>query len=150
MDRSRDFLISIARRYYIDEKSQQEIAREFGLSRPTVSNILKKCKETGIVEIRVQDGSPRTTALGEEVRKRYGLSHVLVIPSTLDDMSVLSRVGSEAAKFTHSMLRSGLQIGVAWGYHALPGGPSDASGTAVRAGEGGAAHGWVRFFESAV
>ncbi|MCF7942520.1 MAG: sugar-binding transcriptional regulator [Spirochaetia bacterium] len=115
MDRSRDFLISIARRYYIDEKSQQEIAREFGLSRPTVSNILKKCKETGIVEIRVQDGSPRTTALGEEVRKRYGLSHVLVIPSTLDDMSVLSRVGNEAAKFTHSMLRSGLQIGVAWG-----------------------------------
>ncbi len=115
MQRSKDFLVLIARRYYVDEKSQQEIADEFGLSRPTVSNILKRCRETGIVEIRIQDGSPRTTALGDDLRKQYGLKEVIVIPANTDDTSLLSRIGNEAASYTHSILRDGLQIGIAWG-----------------------------------
>lgn len=115
MDRSRDFMISIARRYYIDERSQLEISREFGISRPTVSNILKKCRDIGIVEIRVKDGSPQVTSLGEKVKKRYGLDRVVVIPSSPDDVSVINKIGREAAAVTRSMMRSGMQIGVAWG-----------------------------------
>ncbi len=115
MQRSRDFLVSIARRYYIDERSQQEIANEFSLSRPTVSNILKKCKEVGIVEIRIQDGSPRSTALGKQLEKYYGLKKVIIIPSSEDGVSLLSRIGKEAVSYTHTILRDGLQIGIAWG-----------------------------------
>jgi len=115
VQRSRDFLITIARRYYIDEKSQQEIADEFGISRPTVSNILRTCKETGIVETRIQEGSPRTSALGEVLKKKFGLNRAIVIPVSDDAISLLSRLGKEAALFTHSIIRDGMQIGIAWG-----------------------------------
>lgn len=115
MQRSRDFLIQIARRYYIDKKSQQEIADEFGILRPTVSNILKTCRETGIVEIRIREGSPRTSALGDAVKKKYGLKRAIVIPAQEDDVSLFSRIGKEAASFTQSIFRDGMQIGIAWG-----------------------------------
>ncbi len=115
MNKRRDQYIQIARRYYIDEKSQQQIAKEFSLSRPTVSNILKKCKELGIVEIRIKDGSPMATAFGEQIKKAYGLKDVIVIPSDDDDTSLLSRIGAAAADLTDSMLRDGIQIGIAWG-----------------------------------
>ncbi len=115
MNRRRDQYIQIARRYYIDEISQQQIAKEFELSRPTVSNILKKCREMGIVEIRIKDGSPLTTALGEQLKRKYGLREAIVIPSEDDETSLLSRIGAAAADLTSSMLHDGIQIGIAWG-----------------------------------
>ncbi len=114
--------MSLARRYYIDEKSQQEIAKEFGLSRPTVSNLLKKCREVGIVEIRIQDGSPRATALGNKLVSRYGLKRAVVIPSGDDEISLLHKIGVEAARYTSTILHDGIQIGIAWGttlYHMV-------------------------------
>jgi DNA-binding transcriptional regulator LsrR (DeoR family) len=113
--------VSLARRYYIDEKSQQEIAGEFGLSRPTVSNLLKKCRESGIVQIKIQDGSPRSTALGDELKKRYQLSHAVIVPAS-EDAAMIRTVGAEAADYTSSLLRDQIKIGIAWGttlYHMV-------------------------------
>lgn len=115
MQKDRDFLIKIAQYYYIQKKSQQEIADEFSIPRPTVSNLLKLCRETGIVEIRVKEGSPETSLLGDAIKKKYGLRKVVVIPSTEDTISLFNNIGKEAAFFTNSILRTGLQIGIAWG-----------------------------------
>lgn len=115
MNRRRDQYIQIARRYYIDEVSQQQIAKEFGLSRPTVASILKRCKETGIVEIRIQEGSPGTTILGEELKKRYGLNRVVIVPAEEDDTTLLSRIGKEAAQMSQELLHNKIRIGIAWG-----------------------------------
>ncbi len=115
MQRSRDFLVEIARRYYIDELSQQEIAKEYNFSRPTVSNILKQCKEEGIVEIRIRDGSPFSTALGDRLKKVFNLENAIIIPSTEDRTAVLSRVGAEAAAYAALVIKDGTRVGIAWG-----------------------------------
>ena len=52
--RRRDYLIRVAQLYYQDGLSQAAVARTLGISRPTVSNLLKECRESGIVEIRIQ------------------------------------------------------------------------------------------------
>lgn len=114
MQRDRDFLIAIARRYYLDGKSQQDIGREYGMSRPTVSSILKQCRSEGIVDIRIQSGSPRTTDLGDRIKRSFGLDHAVVIPDD-DHVSLLSRIGAEAASFAHTLLHEGIQVGIAWG-----------------------------------
>jgi DNA-binding transcriptional regulator LsrR (DeoR family) len=127
VQRDRDFLVSIARRYYIDEKSQQEIAQEFGLSRPTVSNLLRKCRETGVVQIQIQDGSPHATALGDELTKQFSLQHAVIVPTT-DDSSLMRAVGAVAAEYAVSQLREAIQIGIAWGtslYHMVHQLPSE-------------------------
>ena len=115
MQRSRDFLVEIARRYYIDERSQQDIAKEYNLSRPTVSNILKQCREEGIVEIRIRDGSAFSRGLGERLRNRFGIREVLIIPSSGDPSAVLSRAGAEAAAFASTVIKDGMKVGIAWG-----------------------------------
>ncbi len=127
VQRDRDFLVSIARRYYIDEKSQQQIAHEFGLSRPTVSNLLRKCRETGIVQIKIQDGSPYETALGDKLKKSYSLQQVIIVPSH-EDIPVHTAVGAVAAEHTAVVLRDGIRIGIAWGtslYHMVHQLPDD-------------------------
>ncbi len=115
MQRSRDFLVEIARRYYVDELSQQEIAKEYQLSRPTVSNILKQCREDGIVEIRIRDGSAFSRGLGNRLRSRFGIGEVLIVPSSGDPSAVLSRAGGEAAAFASGAIKDGMKVGIAWG-----------------------------------
>ena len=127
VQRDRDFLVSIARRYYIDEKSQQQIAQEFGLSRPTVSNLLRKCRETGVVQIRIQDGSPYATAVGDDLVRRFGLEHAIIVPAT-DDASLMRSVGAVAADYTVGLLKDSIKVGIAWGtslYHMVHQLPSE-------------------------
>lgn len=54
-DRDRAFLCTIARRYFIEGATQQAIADEFGFSRQTISTLIKRCKDEGVVEIRIID-----------------------------------------------------------------------------------------------
>ncbi|MDC7226798.1 MAG: sugar-binding transcriptional regulator [Spirochaetales bacterium] len=115
MQRSRDFLVELARRYYIDEISQQEIAREYNLSRPTVSNILKQCREEGIVEIRIRESSAFSRGLSDRLRDRFGIREAVIVPSNEDSAAVLSRAGAEAAAFASSAIKDGMKVGVAWG-----------------------------------
>lgn len=115
MQRSREFLVEIARKYYIDALSQLEIAKEYKLSRPTVSNILKQCREEGIVEIRIRDGSAFSRGLGDRLRSRFGIGEVLIVPSSGDPSAVLSRAGAEAAAFASGEIKDGMKVGIAWG-----------------------------------
>lgn len=115
MNRSRDFLVEIARRYYMDEISQQEIAKEYNLSRPTVSNILKQCKEEGIVEIRIREGSAFARGLSDRLRSKFGIKDAVIIPSNEDLAAVLGRAGAEAAAFASEFIRDGMKVGIAWG-----------------------------------
>ncbi len=115
MSRSQDFMVEIARRYYIDEISQQEIAREYNLSRPTVSNILKQCREEGIVEIRIRESSAFSRGLSNRLRDRFGIRDVIIVPSTEDPSAALSRVGAESAAFASDVIKDGMKVGIAWG-----------------------------------
>ena len=45
----------IARMYYQNDLSQAQIAKRIGLSRPQISRYLKRARETGMVEINVND-----------------------------------------------------------------------------------------------
>ncbi len=115
MQKDRNYLIDIARRYYIDGLSQQEIAREFSISRPTVSLMLKQCREEGIVEIRIQDESYFSTALGEKLANLFSLDKVFVTRSDSDSTTTMAKAGAKAVSVLSSMLRDRICIGISWG-----------------------------------
>lgn len=46
-------LAYVARRYYLDDQKQSDIAQELGVSRPLVSRMLSEARELGIVEIKI-------------------------------------------------------------------------------------------------
>ncbi|MGI6432697.1 MAG: sugar-binding transcriptional regulator [Sphaerochaetaceae bacterium] len=121
VQKDRDFFISIARRYFFDEKSQQQIAQEFGISRPTVSNILKKCKELGIVQIKIEDNYPYATSAGDALVKAFPLQQALITPTNGAD-TLKKDVGLVGAQYSAQLLQTYKKIGIAWGtslYHMV-------------------------------
>jgi DNA-binding transcriptional regulator LsrR (DeoR family) len=48
-----ELLARIARRSYVDGRTQGEIAAEFGLSRPKVQRLLERARATGVVDIHI-------------------------------------------------------------------------------------------------
>ena len=76
--RSRDVVAKAARMYFLDGRSQDDIARVLGTSRSNVSRMLTTARDLGIVEIRIQDEHGRDTDLEDALTERFGLIHARV------------------------------------------------------------------------
>jgi len=122
VNKSFDFLVSIAKNYYFDSLSQSEIAKKYNISRPTVAGILKECKEKGIVEIRINDSSPFSTPISVKFKTLYGLETACIIPNETDYSLTLNKICFQAAVFFSSLLRDSIHVGISWGttlYHMV-------------------------------
>lgn len=116
MKKDRDFYVKVARAYYLDGQSQSDIATGLGISRPTVSNILKECRDTGIVEIRIENSaSSLSSAAAERLKSIFGLKHVEVVPSEGGAPQILENAGLSAVNLLRSYLKNGIHIGLSWG-----------------------------------
>ena len=116
IQKDRDFLIDIAKKYYLEGLSQQQIANFFKISRPSVSNLLKQCREDKIVDIRIQESeSSLVNALSERLKKDFNLKFVVVVPSKNDPGETLVSAGAAAAKLLESELKNSIKIGISWG-----------------------------------
>jgi DNA-binding transcriptional regulator LsrR (DeoR family) len=122
MNKSFDFLVEVAKHYYLDSMSQSEIADLYKISRPTVANMLKECRERGIVEIRINDSSPYTSEAGQQLQDTYGLQTVCIVANETDYPLTLYKTSLEAAGFLASILTDRISIGISWGtalYHTI-------------------------------
>jgi len=108
-------LVRAARLYYLEGKSQAEVAEQIGVTRSNVSRVLTEARRLGIVEIRVHDRSGRDEALEARLSAAFGLRDCRVAPSGGGTGTSLQRVGALAAEWlTESMPRRGA-IGLSWG-----------------------------------
>lgn len=82
MDREKQQLsIEAARLYYQSDYSQQQIAEQLNISRPTVSRLLQYAKEKGYVQIRVMDPFEDLDALVSYLKRNTGsLRRMLCFP----------------------------------------------------------------------
>jgi len=71
--RDRAMIVKVARMYYEQEMSQDQIARALLTSRSNISRILTVAKKKGIVEIKVAEAAKRDTELEEMLIARFGL-----------------------------------------------------------------------------
>jgi deoxyribonucleoside regulator len=118
----RDFMIRVAKMYYIEEMSQQEIADALGISRSGVSKTLKACRDMKLVEIRISESSSMDYMLSEEICATFGLTETMIVRTDPSPEVTRVELGRAAAKLLESRLRDGMRIGVAWGsslYHMV-------------------------------
>ncbi len=113
--RSREALRA-AQMYYLQDLTMNAIARELGTSRSTVSRLLSMARETGLVQIQVNNPSDRAPALEHQIRRRFGVeAHVVPVADSVNDSEVLDRVAIQAARTIGPLVDSNAIIGVAWG-----------------------------------
>ena len=110
VDRGR--LVRVSRRYYELGETQEEIARDLGITRPQVSKLLKQARATGVVEIRILDPGDPPADVAEAVRARFDLRAVEIAPSLASDDLTRRRVGQLAAAALVARLRAGLTVGI--------------------------------------
>lgn len=115
LDDKRDLLIKVAKLYYNQGLSQEQIANEVHVSRPTVSRLLRASIDEGIVQIRIDDISSFGMELGKRIQDRFGIRKAIITPSSHNLEESKQNVGAAAAIYLESFLRNGDLLGVAWG-----------------------------------
>lgn len=113
--RSREALRA-AQMYYLQDLTMNAIARELRTSRSTVSRLLAMARDTGLVQIQINNPLDRAPALEREIRNRYSVeAHVVPVTDLVSDSDVLDRVAIQAARTLGPLVNSNAIIGVAWG-----------------------------------
>lgn len=117
MTRDRDKLsINVAKLYYRSEYSQQRIAEELGISRPSVSRLLQYAKDKGYVKIQIMDPVENMSNMEQMLVEKYHLHEVRIASSTINDENEIKKyIGIKAAEYLDSIVQDGDMIGVGWG-----------------------------------
>lgn len=111
-----ELLARVASMYYIDHRSQAEIAIKFGYSRSMISRLITEAEQHGVVEIRIHHPLERCIDLEVELREKLGIPLVQILArGTLNYDQMLRRLGSLAAHLTEELVTEGMCVGVSWG-----------------------------------
>ncbi len=116
-------IVEAATLYYEENLGQEQIAHRLGVSKATVSRLLRKARELGVVEITVHKLLETDNRLGERLSAEFNLRDALVLVSrggTYDER--LSLVGRLAAQYLDEIVFGGAVLGISWGtavYHTV-------------------------------
>lgn len=110
-------LVKIAQLYYIDNMTQSEISKKLGIYRTTISRLLKKAKDDGIVSITIKSDYNQCFELEKQIEKIFGLKEACIIPSEPKQTNVVKAqsLGYAAAEYLKRIAKDGDAIGFAWG-----------------------------------
>lgn len=109
--------LSVATMYYYQGLTTEAIAREMNFSRPKVSRLLSHARSSGMVEIRIVNIQKALSPLEDEIRDRYGLEavHIVPVPELMGEVVWLERVARYAANYLNTILNAGDTLAIAWG-----------------------------------
>lgn len=109
-------MIIVARMYYEMNLTQKEIAEKLRYSRPTVSRIVDAAFKAGIVDVKINYPLDSVVELEDEIKKKYNLENVFVIPVYIDNpLLIQNDVGKAAANYLYEICDNHSILGVSWG-----------------------------------
>lgn len=124
MDKKLDYtlLFRIAKAYYVDNKTQQEIAEVENFSRSQISRLLKRALDEKLVRYTLNfpmnvDGE----ALQEQLRLRLGIDQVVLVPSFYQSTGkshadeICKNLALGVADQLHELLGDCKTVGIGWG-----------------------------------
>ena len=87
-----ELMIKIAWYYYIENLTQQEIAKLLGINRIKILRLLDKAKENGLITFQIRNSSTRRLNMEKDFKDLFHLNDVLIIPSQIGRASCRERV----------------------------------------------------------
>lgn len=144
-DKDSDTLLTVARMYYVQAETMDAIAHHLGVSRSTVSRLLKEARERGLVRVIVVDPERPRGRMADLFHKHFGVqAHVVQVRPGASSIFRLDQVARTAADLLGDLVHDGDTVGVAWGTTtsaiATHLRPRDLNGVTVIGLNGGANH----------
>lgn len=107
-------LAYVARRYYLEDRKQSDIAQELGVSRPLISRMLSEARELGIVEITVHEPGARAARLLERLRASSSVRGGILVEDGADNDETNQLLSQGAVELLGEV--GARRLGVGWGY----------------------------------
>ena len=114
-NRKAEKLFWVAKKYYEEEKTQSEIAKELGVSRPLVSRMIHEAKECGIVKIEICPLGGGNNLLLNQVRNLFALRDGVIVRNKANDSETNLRIIEEIVDYLNKKLPEIETIGLGWG-----------------------------------
>ncbi|PKO04421.1 MAG: DNA-binding transcriptional regulator [Chloroflexi bacterium HGW-Chloroflexi-3] len=103
----------VARMYYELDKRQSDIAEQLGLSQSTVSRLLSRSKEEGIIRFSINMPQGVYTELEESLVMKYNLRDAVVVDCLDEDENLIQRdLGAVASYYLETIIRPNEVIGI--------------------------------------
>ena len=110
-------MIKIAKQYFEEGLTQEEIASSLRISRSTVSRLLSRAREDGVVQISIEVPPGIYPALERSLENKWDLLDVTVIETSdyENPAGVALELGLAAAGYLERTIQKNDTIGFAWG-----------------------------------
>lgn len=107
------FITRVAQRYHVDGQRQSAIAKDLSMSQATVSRMLKRAHDEGIVRISLTVPQGTYPELETGLRNMYGITEAIVVDCSEDRTgAITSRIGEAAAHFLETTIQNEEVIGI--------------------------------------
>jgi DNA-binding transcriptional regulator LsrR (DeoR family) len=110
-----DMTARVASLYYLEDKTQSDIAEQLGLSRQKVQRLLKQAREKRIVEIHVHSIPVLHIELENKIKHLFGLKDVIVAPTHPNEQNRRLSVARAAASYLERRLTAGSKVAIGLG-----------------------------------
>ncbi len=104
----------VARRFYLEDRSKTEIADELGISRFRVARLLDTARRDGMVRIEIHAPDSVDTDLSEQLQRRFGLDHAIVLDLPNDTPTLRRTLGAVLGDVLREVVTPDDVLGVAW------------------------------------
>lgn len=103
----------IAEMYYVEERLQVDIARHLHISQATISRMLKRAEDEGIVRISIIPPTGTFEQLEKGLREKFSLHEAIVVDCDEDRNSpIMVRIGEAAAHLLETSLTPNDVVGI--------------------------------------
>jgi DNA-binding transcriptional regulator LsrR (DeoR family) len=109
-------IIKCCKLYYEDSLTQDEISKNLGISRPTVSRLLDEGRKQGIVKIEILNPLKNNYEdLERDIEKKYNIRETIIVDDN-DDENIQKKVAAKAAaQYLQRIVKKDNKIGVSMG-----------------------------------
>jgi len=109
------FLSKIARLYYSERLTQQEIAGRLNISRTKVSRYLDEARKDKIVEIKINLPEEDYSNLEYRIEKSFKIKECIVVPTFENKEEILKMMAGPLNNLFERILAGGSYLGIGWG-----------------------------------
>lgn len=115
--KDQEFMSIIAYLYYYADMNQSDIADRLFLSRSTVSRLIKKARQNGVVELKINEPWERDLPVEDELKTQFSIDGVRVIriPEGADGETVLNLLSQMTAYYISCNVQKHSVVGISWG-----------------------------------
>lgn len=112
--------LKTAELYYIEKLSQKEIASILKISNVTVSRMLQRAKELGIIQFSIPESYCSSLILSKKIQSFFSLKDVIVVSGSFKDiinkgLNIKQMTALEGARYLQRIIQENDILGIAWG-----------------------------------